>query len=88
MKQSKFIGQAMQGDTLEKTSQGKKPTFAERVAEIRKPKKGFGDQNSIAVNSEVFDNEDAIMDGLDKLFGSLNFKNEKDIQEYLDKKKK
>lgn len=94
MKQPKLIGQAIENNVLEKQSSKKEPTskkgptFAERLAEAKRPKKGFGDQNSKIVNQEVFDNEDAIMDALDRLFGSLNFKNEKDIQAYLDKHKK
>lgn len=97
MEKPKLIGQAIQSDILEKVSQNKKPTFAERVLSspslasriAGKPRKGFGDQNSRIVNAEVFDNEDAILDDLDKLLGSTNF-DEKSLKEFvdnLDKKK-
>ncbi len=67
VKQLKFTDLVIRDDILEK---------------ISNLKEGFGDQNSKAVNIEVFDNEDAILDGLDKLFGSLNF-NEKSIKEFV-----
>lgn len=71
MEQLKLIGQAIEGEILEKTERSKVE---------------LGDQNSRIVNAEVFVNEDAILDGLDKLFGSLNF-NEKSLKAFLDKKK-
>ena len=34
----------------------------------------MGDQDSIIVHQEAFDNEDAIFEELDRQFGSLNIK--------------
>jgi hypothetical protein len=43
------------------------------VVDLEEAKKAkMGDQDSMIVHKETFDNEDAIFAGLDKMFGSLN----------------